>query len=93
MRGMKDIPKGMRVRLRLLYNGYIYPAFGVRDERDGDIVIVIPTSQLPRGWIAERGTGIDLIPNHGEVVPDDSGRDGWVMPEVFDLDSFLRKTD
>ena len=88
---MAHIPKEMRVRLRLLYNGYVHKAVGLKTEDQDVNTVKIFADQLPRGWLAERGTDIDLQPDDGEIVPDQSGVDGWEMPEVFDLDSFLRK--
>jgi hypothetical protein len=94
---MQQIPKEMRVRLRLLYNGYIHDAVGLRFEyEDGKISIRIFPKHFPMGYAAEHGFDeIELVNYDFPVIPDKSGVDGWVMEEVFNMDAFARsrKTD
>ena len=77
--------------LRLLYNGYIHDSEGIRNDVNGKVVITIRSAKLPRGWIAERGTGLDLELDYDEIEPDESGLFDWIVPDVQDLDANLRK--
>lgn len=93
---MPDIPKDIRVRLRIKYNGFIHPALGMKWDEAGQEGVRVFVDQFPKGYRAEHDSDeLHFAVGPGVIVPDESGVDGWVMPEPFDLDetAFWQRSD
>jgi hypothetical protein len=86
---MRDIPKEMRVGVRIRYNGYLHTAVALLDKLGESSSVRIFSGQLPKGYRAEHGTDeIEFILRDYCVVPDPSGEHGWIATGEIDLDAF-----
>jgi hypothetical protein len=86
---MPEIPKEMRVGVRIRYNGYHHVAVALLDKLGESSSVRIFADQLPKGYLAEHGSDeIEFIFKDYRIAPDPSGRHGWIATEEIDLDAF-----